>query len=253
MIDGFAYEVPYLRHGDAQAFAYLAHVLQVLAAILHLGNVKFGDAPDRSEDAAVVRSPEEIDVCAQLLDVTSAALTAALLYKSALVGGNLCMVFPNAHGAHAQRDVLACALYHVLFYWLVDQIIRNIMDGSPASFEQFAINLANERLNGFVLHEVLGADTGVARVMHDNTVGLPHVPAWSARLKPMHLLAGDYVRRTRGGLIGIVEMHAASEQASDDIALINRINRQHGQHPSFVPGPPPSAAQRQPPQFGIRH
>ncbi|KAJ2394637.1 hypothetical protein GGI05_001947, partial [Coemansia sp. RSA 2603] len=298
-----------LRHGDTQSFAYLAqpqqragddpahaaqmmdqlrtalnvcgvgsrqqaHVLQVLSAILHLGNVRFGDAPDRSEDAAVVHSPEEVDVCAQLLGVTSEALTAALLYKTALVGGDLCAVFLNTYGAHAQRDALARVLYHVLFYWLVDQINRNISDAkatnhiallqmygfslpsansSPASFEQFAINLANERLNGFVLCEVLGSDTGVARVTHDNAIGLLHVPAWSDWLQPMQLLAGDYVGRTRGGLVSAVEMHAASEQVSDDIALINHINRDHGQHPSFVPGPPLSATHRQQPQFGIRH
>ncbi|KAJ2382934.1 hypothetical protein GGI05_005492, partial [Coemansia sp. RSA 2603] len=300
-----------LRHGDTQSFAYLvqphqkqravddpahaaqmmdqlrtalkvcgvgsrqqAHVLQVLSAILHLGNVRFGDAPDRSEDAAVVRSPEEVDVCAQLLGVTSAALTAALSYKTALVGCDLCTVFLNAHGAHAQRDALARALYHVLFYWLVDQINRNISDAeatnhiallqmygfslpsassSPASFEQFAINLANERLNGFVLSKVLGSDTGIARIMHGNAVGLPHVPAWSDRLQTTHLLAGNYVGCMRGGLVNTVEMHAASEQASDDIVLINRINHNHGQHPNFMPGPPPSAAHRQPPQFGIRH
>ncbi|KAJ2378192.1 hypothetical protein IW150_000950, partial [Coemansia sp. RSA 2607] len=246
----------------------------VLSAILHLGNVRFGDAPDRSEDAAVVRSPEEVDVCAQLLGVTSAALTAALSYKTALVGCDLCTVFLNAHGAHAQRDALARALYHVLFYWLVDQINRNISDAeatnhiallqmygfslpsassSPASFEQFAINLANERLNGFVLSKVLGSDTGIARIMHGNAVGLPHVPAWSDRLQTTHLLAGNYVGCMRGGLVNTVEMHAASEQASDDIVLINRINHNHGQHPNFMPGPPPSAAHRQPPQFGIRH
>ncbi|KAJ1718583.1 hypothetical protein LPJ53_006441, partial [Coemansia erecta] len=97
-----------------------AHVLQVLAAILHFGNVRFGDASDHSEDAAVVHSPEEINVCAQLLGVSSAALTATLSYKMALVGG-------------AVRDALARALYHVLFYWLVDQVNRNTSDAEAAN------------------------------------------------------------------------------------------------------------------------
>ncbi|KAJ2236467.1 hypothetical protein H4R99_000811 [Coemansia sp. RSA 1722] len=244
-------------------------ILQVLAAILHLGNVQFADAPDRSEDAAGVRNQEEVDLCAQFLGVTPSALTAALAYKTALVGGDLCTVFLNSHGAQAQRDALARALYHVLYYWLVDQLNRNIGDPEATNhiavlqmygfalpelggFEHFAINLANERLAGFVLHEVLGTDTGVARLMHDDAVSLPHVSMWSQRLQTMHLMVGDYAGR-RGGLVGALETHAAGDpaQATDDVALINLVNRAHGQHPCFVPGAPPGA--RQKPLFGIRH
>ncbi|KAJ2368053.1 hypothetical protein IW150_005509 [Coemansia sp. RSA 2607] len=161
-----------------------------------------------------------------------------------------------------------------MFNWLVDQINHNISDAeatnhiavlqmygfsltsanrSLVTFEQFVINLANEQLNGFMLHEVLGSDTGVACVMHDDAIGLPHVPAWSDQLQPMCRLPGDYVGRMHGWLVNVVEMHAASEQVSDDIALINCINRDHGQHPSFLPVLPPSAAHCQLPQFGIHH
>ncbi|KAJ1893955.1 hypothetical protein LPJ66_005464, partial [Kickxella alabastrina] len=303
-----------LRHGDEAAFAYLAHekaqgapaaaspghcaqmmdqlrtslkvcgigarqqqaMLQVLAAVLHLGNVQFADAPDRRDEAAVVRNPEAAALCAQLLGVSETALCAALTYKTALVGGDLCTVFLNGHGAQAQRDALARALYHLLYYWLIEQLNRNIGDAeaanhvavlqmygfslpasaaAAASFEQFAVNMANERLGGYVLREVLGTDSGVARLMHDDAVGLPHVPAWAGRLQPMHLLVGDYAGR-RGGLIGVIEAHAAAGdpvKAADDVALINRINRAHGQHPSFVPGAPPNAGDRQLPQFGVRH
>ncbi|KAJ1801776.1 hypothetical protein LPJ56_006370, partial [Coemansia sp. RSA 2599] len=217
-------------------------------------------------------------LCAQFLGVSATALTAALSYKTALVGGDLCTVFLNIHGAQAQRDALARSLYHVLYYWLTDQLNRNIGDpeatnhiailqmygfslpDGPGSFEQFAVNLANERLSGFVLHEVLGSDIGVSRLMHDDAVSLPHVPAWSTRLQPMHLLVGDYAGR-RGGLVGALEMHAASgdpAQTSDDVALINYINRTHGQNACFVPGPPPpssssSAGAKKKPLFGIKH
>ncbi|KAJ2720121.1 hypothetical protein GGI07_004798 [Coemansia sp. Benny D115] len=252
-------------------------IFQVLAAILHLGNIQFTDAPDHTEDAATVRNPDEVSLCAQFLGVSESALTAALLYKTALVGGDLCTVFLNSHGAHTQRDALARSLYHVLYYWLIDQINQNISDreaanhiavlqmygfslptttnDAPGTFEQFAINMANERLHGFVLREVLGEDTGVARLMHDDAVSLPHVPAWSSRLQPMYLLIGDYAGK-RGGLVGAIEAHAAAgdpAEASDDVALINSINRAHGQHPCFVPGAPPNSRDKQLPQFGVRH
>ncbi|KAJ2359062.1 hypothetical protein GGF43_000383 [Coemansia sp. RSA 2618] len=251
-------------------------MFQVLAAIMHLGNVEFADAPDKTEETAVVRNPEEIELAAQFLGVSEAALTAALSYKTALVSGDLCTVFLNSHGAAGQRDALARALYHLLYYWLIEQLNHNVHDpdaanhiailqmygysqlaisgtgDSAASFEQLAVNMANERLSGFVLRDVLGEDTGVARMMHDDAAtGLRYV-SWTTRLQTMHMLSGDYAGR-RGGLVAAIEAHAAGEAPTDDIALINGINRTFGQNSSFVPGPPPNKRDRQLPQFGVRH
>ncbi|KAJ2391232.1 hypothetical protein H4S02_001443, partial [Coemansia sp. RSA 2611] len=249
-------------------------LFQVLAAVLHLGNAEFDDAAE-SDEAAAARNPEEIELAARLLGVSETALAAALSYKTALVGGDLCTVFLNAHGAAAQRDALARTLYHLLYYWLAEQLNGNVSDpgaanhiavlqmygfsqlapdGGVASFEQLAVNLANERLCGFVLRDTLGDDTGVARMMHDDaaTAAGPQHVAWTARLQPMHLLVGDYAGR-RGGLVGAAEAHAAGTAPADDIALVNGFNRTFGQNASFVPGPPPNKRDRQLPQFGVRH
>ncbi|KAJ2801466.1 hypothetical protein H4R20_003658, partial [Coemansia guatemalensis] len=254
-------------------------LFQVVAAIMHLGNVVFADAPDKTEETAVPKNPEEIELAAEYLGISETGLTAALLYKTAMVGGDLCTVFLNSHGASAQRDLLARTLYHLLYYWLIEQLNENVNDPeatnhiavlqmygfsqlpvstvsgdivSIASFEQLAVNMANERLNGYVLREVLGDETGIARQMHDDAaLGLTHV-AWTDRLQTMHLISGDYAGR-RGGLVGAIESHATGETASDDISLINSINRTFGQNPGFIPGPPPNKRDRQVPQFGIRH
>ncbi|KAJ2771168.1 hypothetical protein IWQ56_001892, partial [Coemansia nantahalensis] len=108
-------------------------IFQVLAAVMHLGNVDFSDAPDRSEESAVPKNPEEIDLAAEYLGVPAGALAAALSCKTALVGSDLCTVFLNAHGARAQRDALARTLYHLLYYWLVDQLNQNVSDGGAAN------------------------------------------------------------------------------------------------------------------------
>ncbi|KAJ2144776.1 hypothetical protein IW143_000910 [Coemansia sp. RSA 520] len=251
-------------------------MFQVLAAIMHLGNAEFGDAPDRTEDTAIPRNPEELELAAQFLGVSDTALTAALSYKTVLVGGDLCTVFLNSHGAHAQRDALARALYHLLYYWLIEQLNTNVHDpnavnhiavlqmygfsqlpisssGDPvASFEQLAVNLANERLMGFVLRDVLSEDTGMARMMHDDAATGMHPVSWTLRLQTMHMLSGDYAGR-RGGLVAAIETHATSTTPLDDIALVNGINRTFGPNSSFVPGAPPNKRDRQVPQFGVRH
>ncbi|KAJ2402152.1 hypothetical protein GGI23_000916 [Coemansia sp. RSA 2559] len=250
-------------------------VFQVLAAILHLGNVEFTDAVEREEDAAGVRNPDEVDIAAELLGVPAPALTAALCYKTALVGSDLCTVFLNSHGASGQRDAFARALYQLLHCWLVEHLNQTTGNAEAAnhvavlqmygftshtagngrigSFEQFAVNAANERLHGFVLRDVLSEETGIARLMHDDAAsGLAHVP-WSGRLQAMHMLHGDYLGRHRNGVVGALEAHAAGEQAADDIALVNALNRSYGQNSRFIPGPPPNKRDRQVPQFGVHH
>ncbi|KAJ2549416.1 hypothetical protein EV175_004458, partial [Coemansia sp. RSA 1933] len=249
-------------------------VFQVLAAILHLGNVEFSDAVEREEDAAVVRNEDEVEIVAELLGVSAAALTAALCYKTALVGSDLCTVFLNSHGAAAQRDAFARALFQLLHCWLIEHLNQATCDAEAVnhvailqmygfsshsagdgvgSFEQFAINAANERLHGYVLRDVLSEETGIARQMHDDAATrLAHVP-WSGRLQAMHMLHGDYLGRHRNGIVGALETHAAGEQAADDIALVNAINRSYGQNARFIPGPPPSRRDRQVPQFGVYH
>ncbi|KAJ2814852.1 hypothetical protein FBU31_007140, partial [Coemansia sp. 'formosensis'] len=108
-------------------------------------------------------------------------------------------------------------------------------------------------MNGYILREVLGEETGIARQMHDDAAtSLNHV-SWVSRLQTMHLLSGDYAGR-RGGLVSALESHATSEAPQDDIALINSLNRTFGQNTSFVPGPPPTGKRdKQVAQFGVRH
>ncbi|KAJ2907533.1 hypothetical protein GGI21_003793, partial [Coemansia aciculifera] len=214
-------------------------VVRVLAGILHLGNIEFID--DTGEETAGIRNPEAVSLAALCLGVPTAALTATLLYRTSLVGSDLCTVFLNSHGAAAQRDALARALYHVLFYWIIDAANHRLSDpraanhiavfhmygftgeGSSSDFERFAVNLANERLAAFVLRD--SSDSGtIARQMHEDSAGGSggHRSFYSP--PALHLL---------DGLVSCLEMHATGAAPLDDIALINTISRMHGDHPSY--------------------
>ncbi|KAI8928593.1 chitin synthase-domain-containing protein [Entophlyctis helioformis] len=144
-------------------------MFQVLAAILHLGNVTFGIDPNLKDDeATVVRNQDALDTVADLLSVSPSSLADSLMYRSKLVGRELCSIFLQPDGAMAQRDALAETLYALVFSWLVEHINTRLCKpeeevdtfigvadfpwfnaqhvGPAAQFSVFVGNYAQERL-----------------------------------------------------------------------------------------------------------
>ncbi|KAI9496030.1 chitin synthase-domain-containing protein [Zychaea mexicana] len=111
----------------------VAQIFQVLAAILHLGNIQFVQDPNHMQDAAVVRSLEPLDMAAELLGVEASALQNALTYKSKLIKRDITTLFLDAEHASKQRDDLAEALYVLLFSWIIDQMNGKLDKGTEAA------------------------------------------------------------------------------------------------------------------------
>ncbi|KAJ6513490.1 P-loop containing nucleoside triphosphate hydrolase protein [Mycena sanguinolenta] len=100
---------------------HVAQTCQLIAAILHLGNLDFIIDRSRNEDATVVRdsfSPSSpLAFVADFLGVPARDLENTLSYRTKLVK-KLCTVFLDADGASDNRDDLAKTLYSLLFAWL---------------------------------------------------------------------------------------------------------------------------------------
>ncbi|KAI9597706.1 chitin synthase-domain-containing protein [Syncephalis fuscata] len=151
-------------------------IFQLLSAILHLGELEFdeGELPD---DACTIRNHDQLEVVATLLGVTTAALETALTHQTKQVRGDVCTVLLNPESARQHRDGFACALYSLLFTWLVEclnqklcheeetvnivalldpQGFRTSSDSSnnskgaaTADFETFLTNFAAERVQAY--------------------------------------------------------------------------------------------------------
>jgi len=227
---------------------HVAQTCQLIAAILHLGNLEFIVDRHRNEDAAVVRNTDILEIVADFLGVTASALEAALSYKTKLVKKELCTVFLDPDGASDNRDDLAKTLYSLLFAWLNEHINQRFckddfstfiglfdlpgpqnMTSRPNSLDQFCINFANERLQHFMQKRLFEAHVneysieGIANLV-------PQVPYFD-NAECVRLLQNQ-----PGGLIHIMDDQAGRVPKKTDQTMVEAFQKRWGNHSSFKAG-----------------
>jgi chitin synthase len=112
----------------------VGQVHQVLAAILHLGNIHFIEDPNNSQDAAIIKNTDSLTIVADLLGVDPNSLMSTLTYKSKLIKRDITTLFLDPEQASKQRDDLVQSLYCLLFSWIVEQINDRLMPKNAHSF-----------------------------------------------------------------------------------------------------------------------
>lgn len=227
---------------------HVAQTCQLIAAILHLGNLEFMIDRHRNEDAAVVRNTDVLELVSEFLGVQPAALEAALSYRTKLVKKELCTVFLDPDGASDNRDELAKTLYSLLFAWLNEHINQRLckedyatfiglfdlpgpqnMTSRPNSLDQFCINYANERLQNFIQRQLFEK-----HVAEYNTEGIsrfvPQVPYFD-NSECLRLL-----QNKPGGLIHIMDDQARRMPRKTDHTMVEAFSKRWGNHSSFKTG-----------------
>ncbi|KAG1722688.1 glycosyltransferase family 2 protein [Suillus paluster] len=227
---------------------HVAQTCQLLAAILHLGNLEFTVDRGRDVDAAVVRNTDVLAIVAEFLGVQTSALEGAMSYKTKLMKKELCTVFLDPDGASDNRDDLAKTLYSLLFAWLNEHINQRLcredfdtfiglfdlpgpqnMTSRPNSLDQFCVNFANERLQNFVQRRIFEAhvdeyqNEGISRFV-------PTVPYFD-NTECVRLL-----QNKPGGLIHIMDDQARRSHKKTDHSMVEAFGKRWGNHSSFKVG-----------------
>lgn len=140
-----------------------AHIFQLLAALLHLGNIAVSATRN---DANIAPEDESLVFAAQLLGIDAAELRKWTLKRQMQMRGEKIVSNLSQAQAVAVRDSVAKYVYTCLFDWLVVQMNKSLAPAEALahesmigvldiygfecfkvnSYEQFCINYANERL-----------------------------------------------------------------------------------------------------------
>ncbi|KAJ1579862.1 hypothetical protein NDA12_000231 [Ustilago hordei] len=227
---------------------HVASICQVLAAILHLGNIEFHYDRQRTQDSATVRNPEVLDKVAEYLGISSKSLEEALTYKTKLIRNEVCTILLDADGASDHRDDLAKSLYSLLFAWVNESLneklcrddfdtfiglldlpgFQNLSRGN--SLDQFCVNFACENLHRFMLRSVFEkrrdefTDEGISHLS-------PEIPYFD-NAETLRLMTNQ-----PGGLIHIMDDQARRMPKKSDQTMIEAFGKRWGNHSSFKLGP----------------
>ncbi|KAI6023505.1 P-loop containing nucleoside triphosphate hydrolase protein, partial [Pisolithus microcarpus] len=224
---------------------------QVVAAILHLGNLEFTIDRSRDVDTAVMRNVNTLALVAESLGVQPSALENALSYKTKLVKKELCTVFLDSDGASDNRNDLAKTLYSLLFAWLNEHINQRLcrddfdtfiglfdlpgpqnMTGRSNLLDQFCINFTNERLHHFVQQRLFES-----HVDEYQSEGISkHVPPPSLISYFDNSECVRLFQNRPGGLIHIVDDQARWSHKKTDHMMVEAFAKRSGNHSSFKLG-----------------
>ncbi|BGP46627.1 hypothetical protein JCM10450v2_002474 [Rhodotorula kratochvilovae] len=225
----------------------VASVCQVLAAILHLGNVEFLMDRNRNADSAVVKNPHVLELAAEFLGVDPSELEYALTNKSQLVMGEVCAVFLDAEGAAANRDDLACTLYGLVFSWIGEFLNEKLCRDDFATFislvdfpgpiqhaashrdglgvEAFCFNFAAERVQGYLLEQLHEADKAEYAA---EGLALPGADTkYVSNAETVRLLTNQ-----PGGLVHIID-DQSRRRGKTDASMLKAMSKRWSNHPSF--------------------
>uniref|UniRef100_A0A8D0SKE3 Myosin ID n=1 Tax=Sus scrofa TaxID=9823 RepID=A0A8D0SKE3_PIG len=219
-------------------------VYKILAAILHLGNLKFvvdGDTP-------LIENGKVVSIIADLLSTKPDMVEKALLYRTVATGRDVIDKQHTEQEASYGRDAFAKAIYERLFCWIVSRINdiievkrsdatihgKNTVIGvldiygfeifDNNSFEQFCINYCNEKLQQLFIQLVLKQEQEEYQ-----REGIPwkHIDYFNNQI------IVDLVEQQHKGIIAILDDACMNVGKVTDEMFLGALNSKLGKHGHF--------------------
>ncbi|GMT32791.1 hypothetical protein PFISCL1PPCAC_24088, partial [Pristionchus fissidentatus] len=242
----------------------MASIFRLLAAVLHIGNIRFAKSGDEGQDEVFVHNKEELKKVAKLLEVSESVISSSLTTKTLSTQGEIVVSSLSPQAALDTRDALAKGIYGRIFEHVNTRINDAIYKPKSStkklsigvldifgfeafttnSFEQLCINYANEALQQFFVRHVFKLEQNEydqekinwSRInFEDNQATLDLIAA-----KPMNILS-------------LIDEESIFPKGTDS-TLLSKLHSTHGGISSSSSNPcylrPKSDLQK---AFGVRH
>ncbi|CAG5130123.1 unnamed protein product, partial [Candidula unifasciata] len=233
-------------------------ILKVLAALLHLGNVKYNEIEMDNLAATEIQDISFINKVARLLEVNAQELVDALTTRTIVTKGESVTFTIGKEQSLDVRDAFVKGIYGRMFIWIVEKInvaiykpkgskyrksigvldIFGFENFDKNSFEQLCINYANENLQQFFVRHIFKLEQAEYNLEGINWHHIEFVDNQDSL---------DLIAAKSMNILALIDEESKFPKGTDE-SLLRKLHQYHGNNPNYLK---PKASVNQ--TFGLNH
>lgn len=221
-------------------------LLMILAALLHLGNIRYKAKVINNLDATELTGPSQssANLAAKFLKVEPQNLIEALTTRTIFAHGDTVVSTMNSQQSIDVRDAFVKGIYGKMFVWIVKKInsaiykppsgnhrtsigvldIFGFENFNINSFEQFCINYANENLQQFFVRHIFKLEQEEYNTEHINWQHIEFIDNQDAL---------DLIAVKQMNIMALIDEESKFPQGTD-ITLLNKLHKTHSNNQNYI-------------------